>query len=303
MDNQVHMRIPVILDTDIGGDIDDTWALAMMLRCPELDVRLIVTTTGDTVYRAKIVARMLEIAGRTDIPVGIGLRQESDGAHERQRAWVEGYKLSAFPGRIYEDGVSALVDTIMGSAEPITLICIGPLTNIAAALAREPRIAEKANFVGMQGSIRRSHEGREGAVAEYNVVKDISACQRAFTAPWRGMTITPLDTCGQIWLDGERYQALRDSNDPLVQAVIENYRIWSGESPRFDPEKRSSILYDTVAIHLAFSTEFLRMERMRILISDSGFTVPDPAGQEVNVAIDWDDMEGFKDSLVRRLKG
>jgi inosine-uridine nucleoside N-ribohydrolase len=66
-------KIPVILDTDIGGDIDDTWALAMMLRCPELDIKLVVSDTGNTTYRAKIIAKILHIAGRTDIAVGIGI--------------------------------------------------------------------------------------------------------------------------------------------------------------------------------------------------------------------------------------
>jgi len=69
------VRIPVILDTDIGTDIDDTWALALLLRCPELDVRLVVSDTGNTEYRAAIIARLLEVAGRTDIPVGIGIKQ------------------------------------------------------------------------------------------------------------------------------------------------------------------------------------------------------------------------------------
>ena len=50
------MPIPVILDTDIGLDVDDVWALAFMLRCPELDIRLIVTDTGDTHYSARLVA-------------------------------------------------------------------------------------------------------------------------------------------------------------------------------------------------------------------------------------------------------
>ena len=66
-------RIPVILDTDIGSDIDDTWALAMLLQSPELEPRLIVTESGDTVYRAKIVAKILERSEREEIPIGIGL--------------------------------------------------------------------------------------------------------------------------------------------------------------------------------------------------------------------------------------
>ena len=67
------MLTPVILDTDIGFDVDDVWALAFLLRCPELDIKLITTDTGDTHYSAKIVAKLLQIAGRTDIPIGIGI--------------------------------------------------------------------------------------------------------------------------------------------------------------------------------------------------------------------------------------
>ncbi|ACK41425.1 MULTISPECIES: nucleoside hydrolase [Dictyoglomus] len=57
-------KIPVILDTDIGTDMDDTWALAMLLNSPELDPKLITTVNGDTLYRAKLVAKLLKIAGK-----------------------------------------------------------------------------------------------------------------------------------------------------------------------------------------------------------------------------------------------
>src|SRR5471032_934954 len=65
-------RTPVILVTDIGTDIDDSWALALALRSPELDVKLVLTDPADTVYRADVAAKFLEAAGRADIPIGIG---------------------------------------------------------------------------------------------------------------------------------------------------------------------------------------------------------------------------------------
>src|SRR5574341_106626 len=92
-------RIPIILDTDIGDDIDDTWALVLALKSPELDVKLVVTDFGNTEYRAKIVARLLEIAGRTEIPIGIGIREND--AEGPQSDWVKGYDLSKYPGRIF----------------------------------------------------------------------------------------------------------------------------------------------------------------------------------------------------------
>ena len=58
--------IPVILDTDIGTDVDDVWALVFLLCCPELDLKLVTTSTGDTEYRARIAAKVLmSWAGRT----------------------------------------------------------------------------------------------------------------------------------------------------------------------------------------------------------------------------------------------
>ena len=296
-------KIPVILDTDIGTDIDDTWALAMLLKSPELDVKLVVSDTGDTTYRAKIVAKMLEIAGRADVPVGVGIPLKN--VPTPQAPWVEGYDLASYPGPVHADGVGAIVDTIMSSPEPITLICIGPLPNISAALEREPRIAERIRFVGMHGSVRRGYGGSAEVSAEYNVARNPQACRDAFAAPW-DVTITPLDTCGLIKLAGEKYRAVRDCDDPLVQAVIENYRLWVENvtwAQGLDPTTESSILFDTVAIYLAFSEELLVMEKLGIRVTDKGHTVIDDSAKHINCATDWKDLPAFEDFLVRRLTG
>jgi len=296
-------KIPVILDTDIGIDIDDTWALAMLLKSPELDVRLVVSDTGDTRYRAKIIAKMLEIARRTDVPIGIGIPLERQPTP--QAAWVEGYDLSRYPGTVCEDGVGAIVDTIMGSPEPVTLISIGPVPNIAAALAREPCIAQRARYVGMQGSIRRGEHGSAEPCVEYNVVKFAHAAQAVFAAGWE-MTITPLDTCGLVRLRGEKYRAVRDCRDPLVRALVENYSLWAREfldAKGLDVGTQSSILFDTVAIYLAFAEEFLVMERLPIRVTDDGYTVIDERAKVINCATAWKDLSAFEDLLVQRLTG
>src|SRR4030042_245736 len=118
---QSAIKRPVILDTDICDDIDDTWALAVLLQSPELDCRLVTPAVG------------------------------------------------------------ARGDTIMNSPDQITLIAVGPLPNVAEALKREPRIAEKADFIGMHGSIYRGY-GSEKPDAEYNVKQDVEAARRVFTA-------------------------------------------------------------------------------------------------------------------------
>ena len=300
MTDDIRQPIPVILDTDLGDDIDDTWAIALMLKCPELDVRLITTDWANTTARARILAKLLEAAGRTDIPIGIGLHlSETIGA---QAAWAEDYDVERYPGAIHQDGVQALIDTIMGSPERITLICIGPNPNIAEALKREPAIAEKARFVGMYGSVRKGYLGSAETSAEWNVKSDAQSCRRVFEAAW-DMTITPVDTCGLVVLRGEKYRAVRDSTDPLVQALIAGFRTWARNRKEPDPERQSSVLFDTVAVYLAFTDELLHMERLGIRVTDDGFTVIDDGAKHMDCAMEWKDLPAFEDFLVERLTG
>ena len=307
-------KIPVIFDTDIGGDIDDTWALALLVQSPEFDVKLVTTAVGDTRSKAKIVAKFLETVGRTDIPVGIGVRQNKDG--HRQEEWTKDYKLSSYPGTIYKDGVQAIIDTIMNSPQPIKVVAVGPLPNIAAALERKPRIADKAEFVGMHGSIRRGYGGSAEPSAEYNVRAFAKDAQKVFTAPWQ-MMITPLDTCGIVQLKGQKYQKVLQRNSPLTNALIENYRAWykypivqknkdlseAEANKRVDEKVNSSstTLFDTVGIYLAMSTELVQMEKLPIKVTDDGYTRIDEKAKVINCATEWKDLSAFEDFLVERL--
>jgi len=295
-------KTPVVFDTDIGSDIDDTWALCLLLQSPELDVKLITTAVGDTSAKARIVAKFLEAAGRADIPVGIGLAHADKEKGHNQDEWVKDYKLSSYPGTVYQDGVQALIDTIMNSSEPIVVIAVGPLSNIAAALQREPRIVEKASFIGMHGSIRRGYGGKATPDAEWNAKFYPEATQKVFTTGW-DMTITPLDTCGIVKLKGAKYKKVLESKNPLARAIIENYRVWAKsqglEETKVD--RGSTTLYDTVAIYLAVSTELVEMERLGIRVTDDGYTVIDNTAKKVNCATKWKDLGAFEDFLIQRL--
>jgi len=296
-------KIPVILDTDIGDDIDDTWALVMLLKSPEFDIKMVIGDNHNGIYRAKIIAKMLEIAGRTDIPIGMAYSKRQDGGDRSD--WVKNYDLKSYPGKIYEDGVGALIDIIRKSSEKITVIAIGPVPNLAEALRRDPGIAENANFVGMHGSVYLGYDGSEKISAEYNVREDIKACQKVFTAPW-DMVITPLDTCGLVSLRKDKYAKVRNSNDPVAKALIENYRIWlvkSEDEPVGTVEKASSTLFDTVAIYLAFSDELCEMKTLPIVVDDKGYTRIKKGAKEMKVAIKWKDMGKFEDLLAERIVG
>ncbi len=304
---------PVILDTDLCDDIDDTWAIALLLQSPELDCRLINTAVGNTEAKANVVAKFLRRVGRTDIPVGIGIKQR-EGAHQ-QTGWAEDYELTSYPGTIYKDGVQALIDTIMKAPARVTLIAIGPLPNVAEALKREPRIAEKADFVGMHGSVFVGYGGRNQPEAEYNIKQDVEAAKRVFTAPWP-MTITPLDTCGLVDLEGENYQKVLQRNSTVTSNLLQNYRIWYKESLR--PRKEldepnlnrlvndklnhsSTTLFDTVAIYLALNHDLVEMKQVPLRITDDGFTRVAEGGKPVDCAVRWKDLSGYERWLADRL--
>ncbi len=293
---------PVILDTDIGDDIDDTWALGLLLKSPELDLKLAVGDYGRPQYRAQLLAKLLERAGRSDVPVGLGLDVPAGGGR-RQAEWVKDYDLTKYPGKVHADGVQALIDTILNSLQPVTLICIGPVPNIAEALKREPRIAQKARFVGMHGSVRVGYGGAKQPHAEWNVKCDPKACQAVFTAPWE-MTITPLDTCGLVTLTGDKYRRVRDSQERIAADIIANYRVWVASDSKLPvnlADEKSSTLFDAVAIYLAIRHDLCVMERLGLRVTDDGMTVMDPSAKLINVATSWKDLGGFEDFLVERL--
>jgi hypothetical protein len=120
------------------------------------------------------------------------------------------------------------------------------------------------------------------------------------------MTITPLDTCGLVHLKGEKYRAVRDCDDPVTQALIDNYRFWCQSNKNIPDDRaeiQSSTLFDTVAVYLAFSEELLVMEEMGINVTDEGYTVINDKAKKISCAMEWRDLPGFEDFLVGRLIG
>ncbi len=289
--------VPVILDTDIGDDIDDTWALAMLLGCPQADLKLIVTSTNNTPEKARLVGKLLQYMGREDIPLAVGV-QTSD-SNFAQQDWLGDWSWDSYKGKVDEDGVQALVDAINLSPEPPVLMAIGPLTNLAAALERDPSIAGKCRVVLMAGSVYKDYGGNEGRSAEWNVVCDTPASQAVFSAPWE-ISITPLDTCGQLRLAGAEYQEVVDSACPRAKAVIENYEAWAHR--HHHPADSSSVLFDTVAAYMTFDESLLNMETVKLVVDDKGFTIPDEEkGKPIRCALSWKDEAAFRRLLIESL--
>ena len=301
-------RTPVIIVTDIGTDIDDSWALALALRCPELDLKLVVTDPVDTQYRAAVAARLLESAGRSDVAVGIGDNHGPTGDDNKTLAlWVSGYDIAKYPGRIHQDGIAALIDVVEKSPRPVTIVAIGPVWSLAKALERAPDIAAKCRFVGMFGSFDIGYGGGPPA-AEFNVKVNPAGLRTVLLAPWRDILLTPLDTCGLVSLGGERYHAIWcATGDPLLRALISSYCVFAPRQNWMNCDfftTRSTTLFDCVAVYLAYSEDLVETEMIRFDVTDDGFTRRSATGPcKARVAIRWRNRDGFEAELAGRLLG
>lgn len=297
-------KIPIILDTDIGSDLDDTWALAMLLKSPELDLRLITTEEGDNAYKAKLCAKMLSYAGVTDIPIGLGIATDADNSNIAD--WVEDYDLSDYP-LVIEDGVQAIIDTVMASEEKITILAIGPFKNLAAAVERDPRIIEKSRILGVCGNIYN------GAAAEYNwyyplgseanISADLDAYRRSVEKEGWEIEMVPLDLTGNLYLEPEFYSRIeaKRETDPIIRALMESCEVWY-KNMNFNFYGRSSCLFDTAGVYAAITHENMEYQVLPLKVSDDSRTfINTKEGKDMNVAIRWYDKSKFYEFLTDRL--
>ncbi|MBE6587674.1 MAG: nucleoside hydrolase [Ruminococcaceae bacterium] len=299
--------VPVILDTDIGGDIDDSWALALLLRCPELDPKLVVTALeggDDPIARAKIAAKQIAKSGRCDIPVGAGLCVEDESC--TMGGWADDYDISTYPAPIYRDGVQAMIDTVMNSPEPVTIICIAPLTNVAEALRREPRIADNARIIAIMGSIYNGHSlDVIQKASDYNVRADIPSAREVFAAPW-DITIAPLDITAHLVVGDDNYQHIlaKRESDPVCNTVLSAFDRWMEVHNCTYYKTHTTSLYDTAAIYIAVTDDYnVIMEDHLLSIDDGGYTNDDPAGRPVRCAVYWKYKDVFYKFVTDRLCG
>lgn len=233
-------------------------------------------------------------------------------------AWAGDYDLNAYSGRLARNGVDRLVELVLASEEEVVIMCIGPLVNIAKAAQKDKRIVQKSRIVGMLGSLRSGWFAGTPPVSEYNVICSTGSAKVVFKK-WRGkgkIVLTPLDTCGRIFLDGPLYQEWKEGaasgKSKVSLAILQNFEEWTAKrQPKAYSngdvilKDASSTLFDTVAVHLAYSSEYLKMEEVNVKIENDGkmteFLEPNDDTSPVIFATEWTDMQGFNRFLVDRL--
>ena len=270
---------------------------------------MILTGAGNIDFRTAVTARYLQVSGRTDVLIGRGVQAwDTASSHRNQEPWIKGYDLASYPGEILEDGVGRMIEVIESSPMPVTIIAIGPAVNLAAALARAPGIAARCRLVGMFGSFDVGYDGAKIPSAETNVRLVPDAFRQVMAAPWLDVLITPLDTCGLAILDGENYRRIWSATtDPMMRALIENYCLFAPRVTWMHCDffaVRSTVLFDCVAVYLAYAEGLVEIETVRFTITDDGFTRRDANGPyTARVALRWRNLAAFHDHLTSRLLG
>ena len=257
----------VIIDTDIGDDVDDAFALSLALSSHHLQILGVTTAWGDTNLRARLVERLLQQTGHENIPVAVG-PQTPPVTPFTQAGWAEAFPK---PTKEWPNAIDFILDAIRRNPGQITLISLAPLSNVSALIEKDPGTFRKLKRVVMMGgSIRRGYGDLgylpdRGPVAEYNIRENIPAAKELFSS---GIPIDmmPLDST-QLKLDEVMRATLFGQHTSSTIALDELYQQWAAFPPNLTPT-----LYDAMAVAFVTDPDLCPTTPLRIHIDDAGFT-------------------------------
>ncbi len=282
-------RDKIIIDTDIGDDVDDAFALALAVQSPELEILGVTTTFGDTEARAKITDRFLGEVGRAEIPVLTGKATAT-----RNPMSQKPYGAGRFTKPSHPDAVEFLLDQIRKHPGEITLIAIGPLMNLGAAIDKDAATFRKLKRVAlMGGSVRRGY-GDLGYTApvppmpEWNILNDIPSAQKLFTSGV-SLFVMPLDST-QLKLDEVKRAFLFTQGTPVTDQLTVLYHLWGQQTPT---------LFDPMTIAFALKPDLCPVTPLHLRVDEKGFTREEPGTPNAQVCLDSNSEDFFKFYLKR----
>lgn len=304
---QTSERIPIIFDTDfVMPPADDSMALMLALQSPEIEILGVTTVAGnESLERATSdVLRMLEIANQAAIPVHRGadmplVHEKSDYAVRKYGNWYSNATPPTPPGGFAtkkaenESAVSFIVRTVMARPGEVTLVAIGPLTNIAQAIRAEPGFAKNVKrLVIMGGAVASLPDGAGNMTpnAEFNFWVDPEAAHVTLRS---GIPIelSPLNVSRKSALTKDWYEKMVAVNTPLTQLLKETL----GRRFEADPD-RVWFMYDQIAMASVIDPTLVTSKRLYVDVNiDHGISYGvSVAGREI-----WPGAEGAQQMEVQ----
>jgi inosine-uridine nucleoside N-ribohydrolase len=303
---------PVLIDCDPGHD--DAIALLLALASPELELLGVTTVSGNqTLEKTTANAlRVLELAGRSDVAVAAGadrplVRERFVAAYVHGESGLDGPVLREPVGSpVAEHAIDFLAERIAASERPVTLVPLGPLTNVALLLARHPDAAARLDGIVLMGGAIA--EGNVTPAAEFNVWADPEAARRVFESGL-DVTMIGLDVTHEALMTPAHAERLRSTGrvGTFVAELFDFFHVFHRETYGLE----GSPIHDAVAVaHVARPGLVETLERHVAVETDSelcrGRTVVDlwrrtanEANAKVGVRIDAEAFGGF---LLERLE-
>ena len=216
-------RIKIIIDTDIGDDADDALAICLALKSEELEVMGITTVFRNTAARAQIAVRLLQLMGRTDIPVYAGI----------------GHPLVA-----EADVETVPIQLLAGMEELEYLVTIGPLTNVGVLLCKHPEVKGKIKEIVMMGGAYYMHYN------EWNILCDPEAAHIVYSSgvPIRAIG---LDVTTRCQVNDQLVTMFRNSKKPEVELLADLLTCY------YENRGRHTFLHDPMAVFAVYDKDII----------------------------------------------
>jgi inosine-uridine nucleoside N-ribohydrolase len=282
----------IIFDCDLGGDIDDAFAFALILASPEFEVLGFVMDQGDTPKRARVACKMLYEAGREDIPVVVG--RKTNDYFTAQFHWAEGFD-KVKP--IKQNAADFIIENLRKYPNEVILFTVGPVPNMMDVLNKDPDALKLAKHVySMFGSFYMGYDTGPIISPEWNVRGDEEAAMK-FVASGAEITFAGLDVTTYVKLDENYRNKLLMRQSPLTNALMGLYTLWGYESYAHpDPT-----LHDVVAVGMFLWPELYTTRPAHVKVIEGGYTVIDET-KEPNGRIGMSiQKEEFLERVMERL--
>ncbi|GAB4437772.1 MAG: nucleoside hydrolase [Chloroflexi bacterium OHK40] len=258
----------VIFDTDIGTDVDDCLALALILASPELRLEAVTCVYGDVRLRARIAQKLLSLAGRDEVPIYFGAERPLLGLQPVYWAGHEGVGILADddpPLRVQSQPAAAyLVEAARANPGQLHLLAVGPLTNLALALRMEPELPTLLASLTIMGGAVRGHNQLHLAFAEHNLRCDPEAAHVVFSSQ-ASPTLVPLDVTTLVQIDRAGEQRIRAGGTAWHQAVAEQVALY----PRF-AQSGKTYLHDPLAAALLVDPSLVEVTPLHLVVELQG---------------------------------
>lgn len=290
----------IIFDCDLAGDVDDAYAVALVLASPEFEVLGLVMDHGHTPGRARVACRLLWETGRTDIPVVVGrhtpgvVGQDKDPAGpSHQFAWAEGFD-QIKPSE--ENAADFIIRNLRKYPGEVILFTVGPVPNMQDVIKKDPgalKLAQKV--VSMFGSFSMGYGGGPIPDAEWNVRADVQSSQM-FVNSGADLVFAGLDITTLVKLNEDNRMRLLLRQSPLTDALSGLYTLWRYEGyAQPDPT-----LFDVVAVGMVLWPDLFSTRKAHVRVTDEGYTVLDeskPPNCEIGMTIN---KKAFIERIMER---